>query len=59
MIKLGYLFTSDSVDRQVDHRIYILICVAVKHKNIFSFLLSWKKYKIVITSDGALTDLAF
>ena len=29
MIKLGYLFTSDSVDRQVDHRIYRLIWVAV------------------------------
>ena len=29
MIKLGYLFTSDSVDRQVDHRIYRLIRVAV------------------------------
>ena len=25
----GYLFTSDSVDRQVDHRIYRLIWVAV------------------------------
>ena len=29
MIKLGYLFTSNSVDRQVDHRIYRLIWVAV------------------------------
>ena len=26
---MGYLFTSDSVDRQVDHRIYRLIWVAV------------------------------
>ena len=27
--RLGYLFTGDSLDRQVDHRIYRLIWVAV------------------------------
>ena len=31
--ELGYLFTSDSFDRQVDHRIYRLIRVAVNFRS--------------------------
>ena len=27
VLQLGYLFTGGSLDRQVDHRIYRLICV--------------------------------